>query len=631
MLTKVLKNFSRIISNPYNLDKKVASIGIIISSVVLIFGGIHSKSIALFQVGGLSLISCLLYLAMRNNIDKNFNFFKSRSNLKFWTFIFFALYILSLLTIYFRSDLYERPLIYFVLVSLMAGSIACGTLSAKRNYIWLILCQIILLGINIGWTNLLIVPSLIGSDPWYHSALTMKIIDTHFIPDGFVYSYLPLFHLIVAITSLITAFSYKYATMFSVSFGQIICNTLFVFLITNYIFKSFRIGLLAALLITIANMQILFSYWLIPNGFGGIFLLITLYLFFIKYKAPMRTLTSIMVIILMVTIILTHTIVAICMAILLFIAWGSFSYRQQFSQSSDIYKTYLFPLGFSITMLAYWIYISGSLSSLVRIIKDFINIETIKFIQFTIPTVPHTEELLVSLFGTYLFFSLSIIGVLYMISQKGDDLSFTLAIVSVTPLLISFTFYIGGNAGLESRWFYIAQILLSIPLAMALYLLGTWKIKRQIFLNCYFFGIVTLLCFLMIISPAGSNDNNTFYPITGIPRYYTQSEMIGSDFFAQRTIGVISSDYHYLMSTASSIYEHFYGISRSRFHWLDESFHSGTFNHVDSIKKIRSRHITQFQSKGFLSSGIHPDIDSYLSNSGFSKIYDNPTITGYIS
>ena len=154
----------------------------------------------------------------------------------------------------------------------MAGVIACEIITSERRHAPLILIQVLLLGVSIAWSQLLIFPSLLGVDPWYHSALTNRIVSEGFIPEGYSYSKLPLFHLMIAATSILADLPYKFATMASVSLGQIICNGVFVFLIADRLFKNHRVGLLAALMVVIANHHIFMSYWSIPNAFAAVFI-----------------------------------------------------------------------------------------------------------------------------------------------------------------------------------------------------------------------------------------------------------------------------------------------------------------------------------------------------------------------
>lgn len=79
-------------------------------------------------------------------------------------------------------------------------------------------------------------------------------------------------------------------------------------------------------------------------------------------------------------------------------------------------------------------------------------------------------------------------------------------------------------------------------LALTVYSIGNWAIKKEICVNVFNFGIVTTLFFFMLMSPYGNVDNNTFYPTTDNSNYYLQSELAGSNFFSQNSMGSIYTD-----------------------------------------------------------------------------------------
>ena len=174
--------------------------------------------------------------------------------------------IIIILIFRFRPDLYERPLLYFIISALMAGLIACQIVFSREQYKSVILSQIIILGASIPWSQLLLYPTVIGVDPWYHQNVTLKIIEFATIPDG-GYSHLPLFHLIIAINSLFLDLNYKIAAMFSVSIAQIVCNVLFIYLLGIFTTKNNRVGLFSALMVILAGHHI-YELWSIPNGFA---------------------------------------------------------------------------------------------------------------------------------------------------------------------------------------------------------------------------------------------------------------------------------------------------------------------------------------------------------------------------
>ena len=615
-----------------DLDKTLAAVGLILSALMVILGGMTSRFMYLI-VGGLILMSCLLWLVIRNSHTFKFHLPDSRTLTIFFTTCFLGLYILSVLSVYLRPELYERPLPYFILTALMAGVTACEIFTSDRRHAGLILIQILWLGVNIAWSQLLIFPSLLGVDPWYHSALTGGIVNEGFIPEGCAYSKLPLFHLMIAGTSLIAGPPYKFASMVSVSLGQIICNAVFLFLITNYLFRNHRIGLLAALMVIIANHHIFMSYWSIPNAFAAVFIPIALYLLFFRFKKESRSKSALLIIMALAPIILTHTITALCMAILLFVTWGSLAVLRHYNIALENYVPLSIPITFTIAMLAWWTFASDSIGILVDLIRSGFSIDFFEYtpaeFQYYATPIPFGEQLFNDL-GMYLFFSFSLIGLFYMVSRKGSSSTFAIAWVGIIPLIISFVSLISGHTVIEQRWWYFAQILLSIPLAVTIYLLGTIR-KDEWFLYLYnlMFGFVVVLSFFMIMSPIANVDNHIFSPITGYTFNYTQSEVVASEFFALRTVSALSSDYYYCASPSGSVFIHEHQITRERLLNLDGSLIFGKFEHDESIKILRSKFYQESLKNGGFRFRIRPDLNAYMSNSGFSNIYNNSAVTGY--
>lgn len=620
-----------------DLDRNLAVAGIILAILMIVVGVTHYKIIHLL-VGSLVLISCLLWLVIRKTHTFEFHFSESQIQTTFWAICFFGLYTLSVFSVYFRPNLYERPLLYFILTLLMVGVIACEIFTSSRRHAHLILIQILLLGVSIAWSQLLIFPTLLGIDPWYHSALTNRILAEGFIPEGFSYSKLPLLHLTIAATSLCAALPYKFAAMASTGLGQIICNTMFAFLIANRLFKDQRVGLLAALMVVVANGHIFMSFASIPNGFAGAFIPIVVYLMLFLMVSNTHKFNPLIIgitmIVPMVAVILTHSITALCMAILLFVAWGILRiYRVIYSRTGN-YIGLLIPCSFIVTMFSWWTYASGHARTLGQIIEwgfsiDYFSTIPSEYLKYAIP-VPLGEQIFNSL-GIYLFFAIALIGIFYMVSRRGNISTFFIAALAITPLAISFLTSISGDITvLVARWWYFAQILLSVPLAVAIYLIVTWKAQGALFRYCFALGFIIILTILMIMSTQANFDNHILSPVTGSTSAYTQSEMVASDFFAANAIGVISSDRNYCTNPSSSVFSHAYGISPERLHCLDDSLVFGEFDHDGSIKVIRSKWFHEPFKRGGLSFQIRQDLNEYLSNLGFNKVYNNPMMSGYI-
>lgn len=617
-----------------DLDKILAIAGVILSLILIIYMGRDTDRVVYLLPGALTLVSCLLWLVIRKKHPLEFHLPDSGTLTYFWATAFFALYTLSVLSIYLRPNLYARPLQYFILTALMGGIIACQIFTSSRRHVGLILTQVLLMGMSIAWSQTLIFPSLLGVDPYYHFAFTNKILDTGTIPDGSAYSNLPFFHMMIAIASLVADLPYKFAALVSVSFVQLLSNALFVFLIANRLFMNHRVGILAALMVIIANYHIFMSYWSIPNAFAGIFIPIAFYMLFFGLRKSSRFSSILLIVLILSPIILTHTLTAMCMAIILSVAWGSLVIYNNIlvdRPKAEDYLSISIPFGFSIAMFGWWSYSSRSISTFSDLIRtgfkaDFSVTTLDDFLRFA-SVIPLGEQLF-NFAGMFLFFAISFIGIFYMISRKGNESTFAMAWVGLTPLAIGFFSLVTGHSVIEERWYYFAQILLSIPLAVTIYSIGTWKIERPKSVYCFAFGFVVILSFLMIMSPPANIDNHSFSPLTGSTYAYTESEMVASEYFAANANDLLSSDAYYCTSSSSSVFINIYAISPERLRSLDNSLISGEFDHDGSVKIIRSIWLREPLIRG-ASYMVRPDLHETLSESGFNRIYDNPSVSGY--
>ncbi|KQM12647.1 hypothetical protein AOA80_00905 [Methanomassiliicoccales archaeon RumEn M1] len=206
----------------------------------------------------------------------------------------------------------------------------------------------------------------------------------------------------------------------------------------------------------------------------------------------------------MAVIVLTHTVAAMSMAIILFIAWIAMKCHGGLWTRAGNNVALSIPLGFTVAMFAWWTYASGHVQDLGNLVEwgfsaDYFGSSPAEAVSYSL-SVPLSEQLFNNL-GMFLFFALSFIGIFYMISRRGDSMTFTMSWVMITPLVIGFFSLITGHSVLEHRWWYLAQILLSAPLSIAICLAGTWKSKRSVFAPALISGFVILLSFLLIVSP----------------------------------------------------------------------------------------------------------------------------------
>jgi hypothetical protein len=609
-----------------DLDKVLAIAGVILSLLLTSYIVGQTGRIIYLLPGVLSLMSCLLWLVVRrHHFSLEIQIPDSRSRFTLLATCFFVLFTLSILSLNFRQNLYERPLLYFILTALMAGIIAFEVLTSERRNVFFILIQILLLGVSVAWSQLLIFPSMVGIDPWYHYAFTTHILNGSHIPDGYSYTNLPLFSLMVATTSLLTSLPYKFATMASVSLAQILCIVVFIYLLADRLFNNHRIGLLAALMAIIANYEIYMSYWSIPNSFAAIFIPITLYIFLFKVNSDSRYLYSILGFIMMGSIILTHTITAMCMSILLFMIWGTLKFFRIYSFKSVEEISLTIPLIFTIAMYSWWTYASGTLLTLGDLIKWGFSVDIFvttpkEFLSYT-ANIPLNEQLFNNL-GMFLFFTFSFIGILYIISRKGKSSTVVMAWVGLVPLAIGFFSLITEHSVIEDRWWYFAQILLSIPLAVGLLTIATWKSKRVLSIAAIIFLIVFSLCFLNIMSPIANVDNHIFSPSSTMTYAFTGSEMRSFSTMFNISVNVIKTD-QYTAGSQIYTYPDLESFSSEVCTQEIDKLHGNT---VLIRKNILGKPFIVFTSIYQLNYDLIPALDS----NKFSKIYNSDSVYGYV-
>ena len=104
----------------------------------------------------------------------------------------------------------------------MVGVVALEILLPHRRKAAWILPQLVLLGISVAWSQILLFPGILGSDPWWHNMFVSSILNVHAVPGGHWYTYMPFFHLEIAGASLLTGLDYRLAVMLSASLAQVI-------------------------------------------------------------------------------------------------------------------------------------------------------------------------------------------------------------------------------------------------------------------------------------------------------------------------------------------------------------------------------------------------------------------------
>ena len=523
-----------------HLDKVLAGTGIVVSAALVAYIALTTGRLIFILAGVLTLTCCLLWLAVRERAIREFPVSwaggAETGNGRSGTvllILFFALYVLSIAALHTRASLYERPTGYFVLSSLMAGVIALEILLPHRRKARRVLPQIVLLGVSVVWSQILIVPGILGSDPWWHRMFVSQILDLSAIPGGYWYTHMPLFHLEVAGASLLAGLDYRLAAMLSVSLAQIIILPVVVYLLGNALFEDERVGLLAGLLLITANQQIGMSTASIPNAFAAIFIALVLFLLFrLKYTRPVRA--GYLAYLLLAAIILTHTIAAACMALILFVVWGACRVHGRIRDDAAA-KPYPVTLGlaslFLAAMLGWWYFVSGHIAVLADLIRQGFTrayfIQNPAVVDAYPGLVPVPEQVFNNI-GMFAFFTVSLIGIFYLAARRERN-GFAFGTVGVILLGIGFFPLITGLSFIEHRWWYFSQILLAVPLAASLLLVAGRRQAGRMPAALILAACVGLLAFTMIASPAADTGIPIFSPNSAVRAGFTGSELQAID------------------------------------------------------------------------------------------------------
>ncbi len=605
------------------LDILLAVAGIASSIGVLVWGVMYDSSVALL-IGLLLLISCIAWLRLRK--DASLDVSPSKGLEQYYPVsIYFILYAASIFILDSRSDIYQRPISFFVVLSIMAGIIATEIILSRPLRRHIVLIQIIILGLLIGWSQEMIYPSLAGIDPWYHEMFTTSIIDSSVIPQDLSYTNFPIYHLYVASTGLMTGLSYKFAAMFSVSAAQIICNTLLVFLLGTFLFKNERVGTMAALLLVVAPSHIYMSFWSIPNAFAVIFILLVLFCLY-RYIRTGESTMLMFSIIGMGTLILTHTITALCLAIILFVSSASFAfYNICYAKSrgvSPLRFPIAIPIAYSAALLAWWTYDHGTIMKLGELIRFGFRKDVFApdMLASNIEIAP--LEAVSNVAGMYLFIILAFIGLFFILSEKRDQFSFNMVFIGVMPFMLNFIAVLGNLSIIEHRWWYFAEVLLSIPLAISLLLLGKWRETIKLPASLLPAAVVLVLTFFVVMSPEANIDNHAFSPNRTSRLALTEGDLQSIDTLSHQWDGKIMTDMYF----ANSQYWRGRNIGSFCNVLVTRNYSSLENSLVLVDDMIIGKPFCVFRSEARFDFDMNED----LTNSGFSNNYDCGQVNGYV-
>lgn len=423
-----------------------------------------------------------------------------------WIYAAAVCYILALVVFVTRSQQYVKPIGYYIFIALLVSFTILAVLKQKASA-FVVLGLAIAIGLTHIWTENMMFPSILGLDPWTHQYVTQNLTSTPSILD--MGGGVTLMHVLLK-GVMLTGMSYKIASLIFWGSVQTVGIIVLIYLIGRELVSK-EVGLIGALMVSCANWVIFFGEWVIPNGMGVAMSLLVAYLFVKAHKTNKPWLASLSLVVLGVAF-LTHLIASawvagtiICMSI------AYFKEQKTYSLSTSMVGT----LGFGL-----WYFVSGVGRASTSFDGGTLPIGVASAATLSFNYIKgFSWEMLVNASGMFLYFGLGIVGLLIMSKLGKFHRAWMLLIVGV--LVIGIVPPLFGRSFIEHRWWYFADALICIPLAIAI--ASIYPMRRGM-------SVVPCAGALVFLSAIGlpSNTTNRTLSPHEVVRYALTSEELDS-------------------------------------------------------------------------------------------------------
>jgi hypothetical protein len=626
------------------LDIIIGIVGCFLGFVIIYlsyFAGLHQE-----DIGFVVLIACIIYLVLRKTLIESpidFSVKQTKTTLLLLHIIFVAAFTASVLLL--RLNLYHRPLVYFILVSVACAALAVEILclnTNKKTQIWSIIFKIIILSISFRAGIFYEFPTLMGADAWFHADFGNFISSYGSIPPIEVfhsgkYVAFPIFHIAVASTKIITSMDLKDSLFFSIILFSVI-STIFIYLIGKSIAGP-KFGLLAMLFANVSDMFIIRGVTNFTTGSLVLcYFLIILYLILKDSKKLENTGLMLFLIFLLI---LTHQLTTFASFMLLI---GIFIGKQLYERLYKYKKDYTVKVNlsltsilfFTITLLTYWMHTASSSSgttffdALAHTVVDVLISSEPFFNPTSSPYVGYYGQYSVLSnvlyhFGYLILFFFAIIGVLFWLSAKNINIK---KVSMIIALVVIYLFIYGiplsgfKDAMLSHRWLPFAYIFLVLAASQSVFsIIGlSRKSKTKIVaVSC----ITLLFTFFMITTPYINQDSPIYDKDRTSRSMYKYSEIAGAS--------TISKIYDGNLTIDTSMV--FYGVpfngSFKRMMIDTEKMDKGMI----VLRKCNLVEPTQVTKRGsfavYRSVVLGEEFFKKFETVGYNKVYDNGEVMTY--
>ena len=555
-----MRNFlKRLLAGQY--DVPLSSVGALVMGGLAVFLLVQGYSVLYVVALVFGLFSCLSYRVIKNRWVVLKSYSTWFLDIACWgTLIGCAVVYIN------RPEQYSRPLLFFGLLGISAGVIAVKIL-IQRSTVKdkLTLLEIVGVGLMATLSISFMYPSLIGMDPWWHMQQTMRIVN-----EGQVDLHsLPVMYLIVAGVIKVTGWTYRLATIISIAVPVVIANVYLVYLLGKRI-QGRKVGLLASLLVAFAGWNVFFIIWTIPNTLAVPFVLGVMILTVKWMQGGIRTWVYALTLIPLVCVLVyTHPIatVWVCMFILLML--GVMVVKQLLKRNIKTIQWGGVTVGLLtiVVVIVLWNDL-GYIAQLANLASyEFspealgltspitMGVEPIIIATTTPPLVdnPSTEmlasasigESLWNVSGMFIYFMVALAGVWVFLSRKSSASGVLVVLFGLVALGAGFLPMLMGMSLLEHRWWLMAEVVLSLPLAWVFIRLGSGRMISTVITGV----AVGLLCFMNLLGlPA--NMDNTDISQNQLARYsFTIGELEALRYITAEYPGTIGVDEFYALAS----------------------------------------------------------------------------------
>jgi len=408
-----------------------------------------------------------------------------------------------------------------------------------------------------------------------------------------------------------TGLGYKIVTLVFWSSLQVVANVVLVFLIGNRLFNR-KVGLVAALVMATGNWVLFFNSWAIPNTLGATLALGVVYAGIMWHETGHKWWLTVLPVLLAIGM-GVHLVTAMwvlgtssCILMLPILLKKHFTLHRATIQ---VGKAAVIP-AIMLLILVAWLQFTTLGASVEKTIREDgtpaytigkAPVAPATEIASTAPpaastpttdsttpsditTVPPTTtpdgtllngngepeepmtyrvsdqlqgslgELTIDSIGMFLYFGIALAGCFVMIQRKRP-LRIMWVVLCLTVLGIGFLPQLAGVSLLEHRWWYLAQVLLAIPLGVAL--LRGARITARWYVVPIVMTVVWVMVFLSTVGLPNNMTNRLFSPNL-IARYaLTEGEMVGKAIAESYSPMILGADPYMMSYIHSDAYWHY--------------------------------------------------------------------------